>query len=837
MARLPQPGSDSGTWGDILNEYLSQTLKADGSLKDNSVTNSAIADNAVTAATIQDGSITEAQLNGAVQTKLNASGGTSAWNDITGKPAVIAAGVDQAAARTVIGAGTSNLVIGTTSTTAKAGDYTPTKEDIGLTNVDNTSDATKNSTTATLTNKTLVNPKINAVQDTNNNQLVEFVTIPGAVNQVYITNQSAGNNPTIGVDGNDTDIGLAIAPKGNGRVNVFGNSPTIAAAGGYNGGNLDLNLRSQGTGVVQANDVPVVTTAGGATLTNKTISGESNTLSDIDITSLATTGAPSASTYLRGDGSWQPLGASGTSAVGSLSGFSLGLPGERSYSRSIEIGSARGAADAPTGAKNNVLAEVWDQPGMLKRIWMATAGTWSPVDFGIRGGRIRIYVDDESAPAVNETLGDFFFVPNNEGVYATPRVGRVVRSDGQTSSYRYLHMPFQKYLRVEIENTTAGAQIFYGAADFSTISDFADIGSQQSNYKIAMTREVSQPVRTPLTICDIAGSGQVESVMASFAGSEDDEGVLEGNLEVFIDGEAMPSWSSSGMEDAFNGGWYNVPIGGYPAGRPGLTDQSPERHTLYRFFVNDPVFFTSQLKVVLWAGQHQQANPESATVELSGSVGYWLNTPTTPDYITVDTIAAPLFHDDFDYPAGAIPAPWAQDGTRIPMTASGSSFLATTAGVGSPQDVRVVRNNLGLPANYWVETRVRITDTIADNQEASLILLGSSPDAYFGSAIHIQLRRFQQHNWAVAARDDFDTPGFTNIASGRDLTNQWVRLAAKVVGTKVTAYYSLNDAPAAWVSFASWTTAKNGPSVGVGTWEAHAEFDSLTVRPLKSVTN
>lgn len=48
------------------------------------------------------------------------------WNDITGKPAVIAAGADAAAARTAIGAGTSNLTIGTTSTTAKAGDYQPT---------------------------------------------------------------------------------------------------------------------------------------------------------------------------------------------------------------------------------------------------------------------------------------------------------------------------------------------------------------------------------------------------------------------------------------------------------------------------------------------------------------------------------------------------------------------------------------------------------------------------------------------------------------------------------------------------------------------------------------
>lgn len=50
------------------------------------------------------------------------SGGSVAWGDITGKPAVIAAGADATTARTAIGAGTSSLVIGTTASTAMAGD-------------------------------------------------------------------------------------------------------------------------------------------------------------------------------------------------------------------------------------------------------------------------------------------------------------------------------------------------------------------------------------------------------------------------------------------------------------------------------------------------------------------------------------------------------------------------------------------------------------------------------------------------------------------------------------------------------------------------------------------
>ncbi len=194
MARLPQPGADNGTWGNILNDYLSQALKPDGAIKDNAVTASSIAPDAIDAAAIQDGSITEVLLDGNVQAKLN-SVGSADWADITNKPAVIAAGATQAAAKTVISLenvdNTSDVnkpvssatqtalnakastvhthtvsqisdstAIGQTIVTAADAaavktSLSLTKTDVGLGNVDNTSDATKNAASVTLTNKTI----------------------------------------------------------------------------------------------------------------------------------------------------------------------------------------------------------------------------------------------------------------------------------------------------------------------------------------------------------------------------------------------------------------------------------------------------------------------------------------------------------------------------------------------------------------------------------------------------------------------------------------------------------------------------------------------------------
>jgi hypothetical protein len=73
----------------------------------------------------------------------------SSISDSTATGRSVLTATDASAARTAIGAGTSNLTIGTTGTTAKAGDYVPTKADVGLANVDNTSDANKPISTAT----------------------------------------------------------------------------------------------------------------------------------------------------------------------------------------------------------------------------------------------------------------------------------------------------------------------------------------------------------------------------------------------------------------------------------------------------------------------------------------------------------------------------------------------------------------------------------------------------------------------------------------------------------------------------------------------------------------
>lgn len=691
MVRLPQPGGDAGNWGEILNEYLSQSHKTDGTLKNDSVT----------AATISDGTIEEAQLSSAVQAKLNASAGTPSWNDITGKPAVIAAGASQADARTAIGAGTSNVAI--------AGDLSGTPASPAVAN--------------------------------------------GAITSAKIAD------------------GTIV-------------SGDIAASAGI--------TKTQLSTAVQAS---------------------------LD----------------KADSALQSAPASGS---GSLSGFPLKKTGERAVAVGQEVAVARAHDSDPAGRKIVVLAESWDQPGVLKHIWVACDNSTTTNGFLEQGATIRIYTDSSSAPAVSMSLGDFFCLANRSDIFATPRVGRTDRGDGG-SAYRYLYMPFQKYLRVEIESNMASDTAFYGTADYSVIASFADLGTQQLSYAIKGQRVANHPRQTPLTIYDGSGSGQVESIVVSFSGADGgDSGVLEGNVQIFVDNEAYPMWTSSGMEDAFNGGWYSMPVGGYPAGRAGNSDQPGANQTMYRFFLDDPIFYTSHIKVVVSAGQPYQGSVVSSTVNFAGYVGLWSNTPVTPNYQALDTGAAPVLNDQLDQAAGALNgANWVQDGSRTPMVATGSTFTVPYGSAAADQDVRATRQNVSLPADYWVETRFRATDATHDDQEVALYALGASPDSYFGSAVHIELRRYHVSSWAILLRDDFGTPFITYIGGGMDLTNMWVRVALKKSGNFVTGYYSFSETSPTWIPVGRWEATKTGAGFGIGTWTAGAEFDYLVVRPLRTVTS
>lgn len=205
MARLPNPGGDEDTWGDILNEYLQTSHKANGTLKDNVVTSAQLADNAVTAAQIADGSITETQLHTDVRAKLNEAAPV-------------------------------------TSVSSKTGDVTLAKTDVGLSNVDNTSDASKpvsDATQAALDDLSASMPAVN---------IAGFGASPGAP---AATNDAAFSAALA--------TGRPVYVPGYG----FGSPYNISVPIDMTAGSLSLIGDAGSTNIVQATDSAAIIQIGG----------------------------------------------------------------------------------------------------------------------------------------------------------------------------------------------------------------------------------------------------------------------------------------------------------------------------------------------------------------------------------------------------------------------------------------------------------------------------------------------------------------------------------------------------------------------------------------------
>ena len=73
------------------------------------------------------------------------------------------------------------------------------------------------------------------IRDENANEQLIFQTTTSAVNHIEMTNAATGNDPKVAAAGGDSNVDLAIAPKGSGEVVVGTGSAaaTITTSGAY----------------------------------------------------------------------------------------------------------------------------------------------------------------------------------------------------------------------------------------------------------------------------------------------------------------------------------------------------------------------------------------------------------------------------------------------------------------------------------------------------------------------------------------------------------------------------------------------------------------------------
>ncbi len=286
MARLPIPGEDTGTWGEILNDYLLVAHNNDGTLKDGAVSGDNITDGSITTNKLANGAVTDVKVAGGISqskisnfeadlaSKANDSevvhdsgnesiDGVKTFNDSPLVPSPTSA--NQATNKTYVDAqiaagapdatttqkgliklagdlsGTADLPTVPDLATKqpldsdltdiaalnpanddllqrKAGSWTNrtpaqvkadlalTSSDVGLGNVDNTSDATKNAAAVALTNKTITdatnNVTANGLRTATTTVSVSAATAPSNGQVLTASNSTTATwvTPTVGGD-------------------------------------------------------------------------------------------------------------------------------------------------------------------------------------------------------------------------------------------------------------------------------------------------------------------------------------------------------------------------------------------------------------------------------------------------------------------------------------------------------------------------------------------------------------------------------------------------------------------------------------------------------------
>ena len=175
------------------------------------------------------------------------------------------------------------------------------------------------------------------IRDENGNEQLFFSTTSSAVNYVNVTNAATGGDPKVAAAGDDSNVDLALAPKGTGEIVVGTGSAasTITSSGAYdlildtnsgtNSGNITITDGANGNIAATPNGTGVVEIGGNTNPGTLQLNCESNShgiklqspphSSSQSYTLKFPTGNVTADRFLKVDS----ITGSGTTAVGQLS--------------------------------------------------------------------------------------------------------------------------------------------------------------------------------------------------------------------------------------------------------------------------------------------------------------------------------------------------------------------------------------------------------------------------------------------------------------------------------------------------------------------------------------
>jgi len=286
--------------------------------------------------------------------------------------------------------------------------------------------------------------------------------------------------------------------------------------------------------------------------------------------------------------------------------------------------------------------------GAIKHIWITS---------DIKSARdliIRIYWDESEQPSVEAPLGDFFAAAN----YAEHRQvsSLAVCVNSRSALNCYWEMPYRKGFRITVENRSPQDALLAYQID----CEEKKVGEDALYFHAQFRRTNPLPYKEVYTIVDgVKGSGQYVGTYM-YWGTNNNGWWGEGEIKFYLDGDTdFPTVCGTGTEDYCCGAWcfhspgstdqahylnFSSPYSGFDANETDQLNKSQKRFNLYRWHIQDPIYFEKDLKVTIQALGWRSERRYLPLQDDISSVAFWYSDnlndvyPPLPDRDSLELI-------------------------------------------------------------------------------------------------------------------------------------------------------------------------------------------------------
>jgi len=280
------------------------------------------------------------------------------------------------------------------------------------------------------------------------------------------------------------------------------------------------------------------------------------------------------------------------------------------------------------------LADIADEKGMITRLQIKLN---NPTDAQLMGLKLHVFYDGSDDAAIDIPVGEFFGAGRGRVVYKALALG----TNHTGGYYCYLPMPFRAGIRIELENTSAAAvdvtsaDVEYEPCQVDKTYAYLHALYRQEQFAAGADR-MYQVLSVP------EGEGHYLGCVLTVTPASDQLGYLEGNDRIIVDGGAKQTLYGTGLEDAFNGGYYyrgtfSGPFSGLLKSAYGMTSQY--RHMIMDFVPFEESILVEFQGVDYWGAEYAR---------LYESTAYWYQKVAGPPVLQVTRASANVYHLSWD---------------------------------------------------------------------------------------------------------------------------------------------------------------------------------------------